>query len=72
MEYGILVAVSEEGDYQIIGAVDSYAEAQEKIAEYVRIGPGIDLMAPANFLIHRRGQGGFYTINEAVYFAETA
>jgi hypothetical protein len=69
MEYGILVAVSEDGDYQIIGAVDSYKEAQDKIDEYLRLGPENDLLAPANFLIHKRGTGGFYNVSEAVYFA---
>ena len=69
MEYGILVAVSEDGDYQIIGEVDSYKEAQERVEEYMRIGPDNDLLAPSNFLIHRRGPGGFYNISEAVYFA---
>ena len=35
MEYGILVVESEDGQYQIIGPVDSVSEAKEHIGSYV-------------------------------------
>jgi hypothetical protein len=64
MEYGILVAVSEEGDYQIIGRVDSVEEARNMAWEYIDHGPMSDLMAPDYFVIDRRSTGGWYTKRE--------
>jgi hypothetical protein len=66
MEYGILTAESESGDYQIIGPVDSIDEAREIARNYLAHGPESDCLAPDRFVIHRRGPWGWYTIREIV------
>ena len=43
MEYGILVVESEDGQYQIIDAVDSVSEAKEHIGSYVNHGESCGL-----------------------------
>jgi len=60
MEYGILIAVSEEGEFQIIGAVSSKDEAQEMADGYLKYRPETDSVVPDRFEIHRRGRGGLY------------
>jgi hypothetical protein len=64
MEYGILVAESEDGNYQLIGAVDSIADAKEMALAYGRNDPDADCLPPDYFEIHRRDQRGAYTIVE--------
>ena len=64
MEYGILVAESEDGAYQVIGAVWSLDEAQELKDQYIVAGPDNDYVAPERFVIHRRGDTGAYTVRE--------
>ncbi len=64
MEYGILIAVAEDGAFQIIGAVDNREEAKTLADEYIAIGPENDYLAPYEFQIHRRGTGGAYTTIE--------
>lgn len=72
MNYGILVAVAEDGNFQIVGAVDSRKEAQELADEYISIGPANDYLAPYEFQIHRRGNGGAYTNIDHLRFADVA
>ena len=67
MEYGILIAESEDGQYQIIGAVDSVADAKEIAQNYTVHGPDSDCLAPDRFVIQRRGPGGWYTVRELLY-----
>ena len=69
MEYGILVAVAEDGSFQIVGAVDNRNEAKDMADEYIAIGPNIDYLAPWEFQIHRRGNGGAYTVIDHLQFA---
>ena len=69
MEYGILTAESDGGEYQIIGAVDSPDEARELMQSYF-LSASFDCdcpnLAPDRFVIHRRGIGGWYTRRETV------
>jgi hypothetical protein len=69
MEYGILVAVAEDGSFQIIGSVDNQDEAQIMADQYIAIGPDNDYLAPWEFQIHRRGNGGAYTVIDHLRFA---
>ncbi len=64
MEYGILLAESETGDYQIIGAVWSTDEARELARGYMEHGPTCGCIPPDKFFIHRRSASGFYTVIE--------
>ena len=66
MEYGILVAIGEEGYFQIIGSVASIDEARELIQHYVTIGTDSGFVPPFEFQIHRRGTSGGYTLIEKV------
>ena len=50
MEYGILIAVGEEGTFQILGAVDSREEAKQLADEYVWLGPDNGYVAPYGIL----------------------
>ena len=43
MEYGILVVESEDGQYQIIGPVDSLSEAKEIAQNYLNTWAGVGL-----------------------------
>lgn len=61
MEYGILIAVGEDGGFQVVGAVDSRGEAKLLADEYIAHGPDNGYVAPWEFQIHRRGNGGAYT-----------
>jgi hypothetical protein len=61
MEYGILVAVAEDGSFQIVGECDNRDEAQRMADEYIALGPDNDYLAPWEFQIHRRADGGAYT-----------
>ena len=56
MEYGILVVESEDGQYQIIGPVDSLSEAKEIAQNYLNHGPESGCLAPDRFVIVRRGE----------------
>jgi hypothetical protein len=69
MEYGILVAVAEDGSFQIVGAVDTRNEAKDMADEYILHGPLFDYLAPSEFQIHRRGNGGAYTVIDHLQFA---
>ena len=64
MNYGIMLAIAADGSAQVVGAVDSYEEAQRLMDEYIALGPENDLLAPETFEIQRRGAGGFYTVRE--------
>ena len=64
MEYGILTAENDSGDYQIIGAVWSLDEARELAQNYIVHGPACDCVNPDRFIILRRGPEGFYTVRE--------
>ena len=66
MEYGILIAIGEDGYFQIIGSVASINEARELIQDYVSIGPELGFVPPFEFQIHRRGTSGGYTLIELV------
>lgn len=70
MNYGILVAVSEDGAFQIIGMVDSRDEALELANEYTALGPSNDCLAPWEFQIHKRGRSGFYVVVDHLKFAD--
>ncbi len=69
MEYGILVVEGEEGQYQILGAVSSVAEAIEMVKGYERcMGPDNPeaCLPPFEYVINRRGPGGYYTKREVI------
>ena len=66
MEYGILIAIGEDGDFQIIGSVASINEARELIQNYVSIGPELGFVPPFEFQIHRRRANGAYALIEKV------
>ena len=66
MEYGILVALNENRDFQIVGAVSSVEEAKELIRNYFTVGVNAYWMPPDSFQIHRRGVTGGYTHIEVV------
>ena len=61
MEYGILVVESEDGQYQIIGPVDSVSEAKEIAQNYMAHGPANGLLAPEQFILVRRDCNGHFT-----------
>lgn len=67
MEYGILVVESGDGQYQIIGPVDSLSEASEHIAGYYAHGPNSGCLSPDRFVIVRRDTNGWYTRREFLY-----
>jgi hypothetical protein len=69
MEYGILVAVGEDGSFQIVGAVDNRNEAKYMADEYIRFGPDHGYVPPWEFQIHRRGNVGAYTNIDHVRFS---
>lgn len=69
MKYGILVAVAEDGAFQIIGAVDNRDEAKVLADEYIAHGPDNDYLAPWEFQIHRRATDGAYTTIDHLRFA---
>ena len=69
MEYGILIAVAEDGKFQIVGAVSSRDEAQTMADEYVKFGPANDYLAPWEFQIHRRSGRGAYTNIDHLQFS---
>ena len=64
MEYGILIAESDDGNFQIIGSVDNLDEAHFLALNYVVHGPDSDCLAPDHFEIHRRDINGWYSIRE--------
>ena len=67
MEYGILVVESEDGQYQIIDAVDSVSDAKEHIGSYVTHGESSGCLPPDRFVIVRRDIQGYYTRRELLY-----
>jgi hypothetical protein len=69
--YGILVAISEDGGFQIVGEVDNREEAKLLAREYIAHGPENNYLAPWEFQIHRRGNGGAYTNIDHLGFADT-
>jgi hypothetical protein len=69
MNYGILVAVAEDGSFQIVGEVDNRDEAKTLADEYIALGPDNGYVAPWEFQIHRRGNGGAYTNIDHLQFA---
>ena len=69
MEYGILIAVAEDGQFQVVGAVSTRDEAHDLATEYLKIGPTNDYLAPWEFQIHRRSGRGSYTIIDHLRFA---
>lgn len=64
MEYGILIAVGEDGTFQIVNEVHSLNEANESAQNYLTYGPKMDWVAPYEFQIHRRGAEGAYVTIE--------
>ena len=68
MEYGILIAVGEEGYFQIVGSVASVEEARELIQGYVTIGPYSGFVPPFEFQIHRMTRDEIWSA--AVAFAD--
>lgn len=66
MEYGILIAEDFDGHYQIVGAVASRDEARELANNYCDRGPAEEMVAPERFIIHRRGQRGWYNEREVL------
>ena len=62
---GLLIAESEDGEYQPVGAVSTIREARE-IAESDmrrrthRLDQGSDPMCPARYLVWAQGDGGEY------------
>jgi hypothetical protein len=66
MEYGILIALGEDGIDQPVGVVGSREEADELIANYITHGPDAGCVAPWGFVIYRRGPGGWYSVREDV------
>jgi hypothetical protein len=63
---GLLIAESEDGDYQPIGAVMTIREAREIAANDIRrrmhrLEQGSDPMCPARYLVWAQGDGGEYS-----------
>jgi len=69
MEYGILIAVAEDGAFQVVGAVDNRDEANYMADEYISLGPDNGYLAPWEFQIHKRSNGGAYTVIDHLKFA---
>ena len=62
---GFLIAESEDGAYQPVGAVTTISEAREIAASDMclrmdRLDQGSDPMCPARYLVWARGDGGEY------------
>ncbi len=67
MEYGILIVEDGNELFQILGSVWSLAEARELAQLYERAAAPENPDAsvpPTEFVIHRRGPGGYYTRRE--------
>ena len=63
MEYGygaILIAESEDGEYQVIGICDTESEAVAMAHQYIEIGPDRHDIVPSSFTINRRNHSGHY------------
>ena len=63
---GFLIAESEDGAYQPVGAVMTIGEAREIVATDMRrrmsrLEQGSDPMCPVRYLVWARGDGGEYT-----------
>jgi hypothetical protein len=63
---GMLIAESEEGTYQPVGAVSTIREAREIAASDMRrrmdrLDQGSDPMCPARYLVWAQGDGGEYS-----------
>lgn len=63
MEYGYGTVLIAEGDghYQVVGLPDNEREARLMAAHYVLNGPEQDFVAPVRFVLHRRGQHGYFS-----------
>jgi hypothetical protein len=70
MEKGILIAIGESGTFQIVREVDSIEDANIAALEYMTYGPENDCVAPYEFQLHGRGEGGLY--NRVVRFEPVA
>lgn len=66
MNDGILIAVGEDGGFQVVAQVASLSEAQEMIADYITHGPFCDCLAPDHFEVHSQGPTGYYTRIETI------
>jgi len=64
MEYGILMAIGEEGGFQVVGIASSEDEAAEMAAGYMKYGPDSDCLAPDHFELHRNYNGIYNRITE--------
>ena len=56
----ILIAIGEEGGFQVVGEADSLEECRGLANEYEVLGPEDDCLAPEEFQVHARSTGGFY------------
>ena len=52
--------------FQIVGNVASREESDERIANYLKFGPELELLAPDCFELHFRDSNGFYTQVERI------
>lgn len=64
MDTGILMAIGEDGDFQVVGLASSEDEAAELAAGYMKYGPDNDCIPPARFELHRNYNGIYNRITE--------
>jgi len=61
MNNAFLMAVAEDGAFQIVGETSSLEEARDMADNYTAHGPDDGCIAPMEFQVHMRGAGGWYT-----------
>jgi hypothetical protein len=67
MQMKVLIAIGEDGSFQIVNVVSSMSEAEEMARDYVANGPRYDWLAPVQFELHSRGPFGAYINIDSVY-----
>lgn len=66
MEYGILIAESDAGSYQVIGEVSSRQHAKEMVRMYLQWADPESDLCPDRFIIHKRNVNGTYAVRDEV------
>ena len=60
----VLIAVAEDGGFQVVNIVDNMAEAQQMAHDYMCAADGI---CPERFELHIRGEHGYFIKVVPVY-----
>lgn len=66
MEYSLLIAEDEDGNYQPIEMVSSQAEIDEAVANYIKHGPDCNWIAPYIFTLWSRNSTGGYALRKNI------